>query len=92
VSASLPERERTQLERLVKIAKASAKLIDVCYEFGDPEIFTLREFDATLTPYLNELDDLLVEGGYRPPPPPPPTEEEIEEWVRKRVEDAHKDG
>jgi hypothetical protein len=78
----LPEPQRTQLELLVKIAKASAKLVDAYYEFDELDADSLEQ---CLIHPLEEVDDLLIEAGYRPEPPPPPDLDEDGEWfVEKR--------
>lgn len=71
------------LQSLGKIAEASAKLVDVIYEFEDhPDLLP-----AAISEHLEHLDDLLVAGGYRPPYEPP-TEEQIDEWIKARVADS----
>ena len=74
------------IHSLGKIAEASAKLVDLIYEFGDhPDLLP-----QAISEHLEHLDDLLIAGGYRPEPHIP-TPEEIDEWVKARVADAHKD-
>lgn len=49
----------TERERLERIARRAADLVNAIYEF---------DFDpATIDEPLNCLDDVLVEAGYRPP-------------------------
>lgn len=67
---------------LEQIARASADLVNIVYEFADEDRDTLQS--CMLQP-LDHLDDLLVQAGLRPQPPPPPTEEEIAAWVGTRV-------
>jgi hypothetical protein len=74
------------LQTLGQIAEASAKLVDLIYEFeGHPDLL-----GQAISEHLEHLDDLLIAGGYRPEPHIP-TPEEIDEWIKTRVADAHRD-
>lgn len=66
----------TERERFEKIARSAAALVNTIYEFDfDPQ---------TIDEPLNELDDLLVEAGYRPAPEPL----DVDKWLEERVKES----